>query len=337
MMYPGRESDVVSALYTQTSVSDYEKLCSTYILDLEESHYIHDEFIFEKFKKQLNRSKEGWYETGLIWREDNIPLGNNKCGSLGRLKSLLKNLDQKQEVREAYDSVIKDQLENSIIEEVTDTKINNSSKEFYMSHRALIRESADPTKLRVVYDASVKSEAGFSLNDCLEKCPPLQNKLWDILIRARFRPVVMCGDIEKSFLQIRVRENERDCPRFHWSKKANNDIIKIYRFTRLVFGLKQSPSILEGTLKIHFENYIGMFRELIVRVKDDMYVDDLVTGGENTGEVDKIKCDSVKLFQRGGFKLHKWHSNEQALETNDSVNENELNFAKQQLGTKPKE
>ena len=43
----------------------------------------------------------------------------------------------------------------------------------------------------------------------------------------------------------------------------------------------------------------------------------------------------VNLFQRGGFKFHKRHLNEQALETNDSVNENELNFAKQQLGTKP--
>ena len=53
---------------------------------------------------------------------------NNKCGSLGQLKSLLKNLVQKQEVREAYDSVIKDQLGNNIIEEVTDTEINNSSK-----------------------------------------------------------------------------------------------------------------------------------------------------------------------------------------------------------------
>ena len=41
-------------------------------------------------------------------------MGNNKCGSLGRLKSLLKNLDQKQEVHEAYDSVIKDKLENNI-------------------------------------------------------------------------------------------------------------------------------------------------------------------------------------------------------------------------------
>ena len=134
-----------------------------------------------------------------------------------------------------------------------------------MPHRAVIRESAESTKLRVVYDASVKSESGFSLNDCLEKGPPLQNKLWDILIRTRFRPVVICGDIEKAFLQIRIRENERDCLRFHWSEKANYDIIKIYRFTRLVFGLNQSPFILEGTSKIHFENYIGMFREMILR------------------------------------------------------------------------
>ena len=53
---------------------------------------------------------------------------------MGRLKSLLKNFVKKQEVREAYDSVIKDQLENNIIEEVTDTEINNSPKELYMPH-----------------------------------------------------------------------------------------------------------------------------------------------------------------------------------------------------------
>ena len=72
-------------------------------------------------------------------------------------------------------------------------------------------------------------------------------------------------------------------------------------------------------------------------MKDDMYVGHLVTGGESTRDVDKIKGDSVNFFQRGGFKLHKWHSNEQPIETNDSVNENELYFAKQHLGTKPKE
>ena len=80
-------------------------------------------------------------------------------------------------MHEAYNSIIKDLLENSITEEITDTEINNSSKVFYMPHRAEIRKSAEPTKLRVVYDASVRSESGFSLNDYLEREQPLQNKL----------------------------------------------------------------------------------------------------------------------------------------------------------------
>ena len=107
------------------------------------------------------------------------------------------------------------------------------------------------------------------------------------MIRTRFRLVVICGDIEKAFLQIRIRENERDFLRFHWSEKANYDIIKIYRFTRLFFGLNQSSFLLEGTLKIHFENYIRIFHELIGREKDDMYVDDLVAGRESTSKVNK--------------------------------------------------
>ena len=97
-------------------------------------------------------------------------------------------------------------------------------------------------------------------------------------MKTGFRPLVICEDIKKAFLQIRIRENERDCLSFHRSEKSNYDIIKIYRFTRQVFGLNQSPFILEGTLKIHFKNYIGMLQELIERVKDDMYVDDLMTG-----------------------------------------------------------
>ena len=73
---------------------------------------------------------------------------------------------------------------------------------------------------------------------------------------------------------------------FRAVEKASYDIIKIYRFTKLIFGWSQSPYILEDSFKKHLklkytsENYIGMFRELIERVKDDMYVEDLVTGGE---------------------------------------------------------
>ena len=56
MMSPGRESDVVSALYTKTLVSDYEKLCGTDILDLEKTYYNHNEFVFEKSKKKKKKT-----------------------------------------------------------------------------------------------------------------------------------------------------------------------------------------------------------------------------------------------------------------------------------------
>ena len=65
-----------------------------------------------------------------------------------------------------------------------------------------------------------------------------------------------------------------------------------------------------------------------------MYVDDSVTWGESLQEVEKIKSDSIELFEKGGFKLHKWHSNEPNLETNNRNSEKELNFAKEHLGTK---
>ena len=68
-----------------------------------------------------------------------------------------------------------------------------------------------------------------------------------------------------------------------------------------------------------------------------MYVDDLMIGGESLEKVEKIKSDSIELFEKGGFKLHKWHSNELNLETNDLNSEKELNFAKEHLGTKANE
>ena len=68
-----------------------------------------------------------------------------------------------------------------------------------------------------------------------------------------------------------------------------------------------------------------------------MYVDDLVTGRESLQELEKIKCDFIKLFEKGGFKLHKWHSNAPNLETNSLSSQKELNFAKEHLGTKANE
>ena len=67
-------------------------------MGLKESHYKHDSYVYEKLKKQLKRDKKGWYETGLLWKEGNLPLGGNKNGSSKRLKSLVRNLKWDSEI-----------------------------------------------------------------------------------------------------------------------------------------------------------------------------------------------------------------------------------------------
>ena len=62
-----------------------------------------------------------------------------------------------------------------------------------------------------------------------------------------------------------------------------------------------------------------------------------MTGGESLQEFEKIKSDPIELFEKGRFKLQKWHSNEPNLETNDLSTKKELNFAKEHLGTKMNE
>ena len=95
--------------------------------------------------------------------------------------------------------------------------------------------------------------------------------------------------------------------------------------------------MLEGTLKTNFERYESMYLELIKKIRNDIYVDDLVTGGESLQKIEKTKPDSIELFEKRRFKLHKWHSNEPNLQNNNLSSQKELNFAKEHLGRKASE
>ena len=117
-----------------------------------------------------------------------------------------------------------------------------------------------------------------------------------------------------------------DVLRFHRVDSLESRIIEILTFTRLALGLIQSPFILEGTLKKHFENYRDIFEKLFKIIENDMYVDDLVTGGNNLEEIQEIKQSSVQLFKNRGSNLHKWNEME-----SESSNPSEFTYATQVL------
>ena len=144
ILSPGKENASTNILFTKTSLHDYENLCSLDCLGIEEKHEKNNEFIYGEFRKQLGRDSLGNYETNLIWKENHPPLRSNEVNSLGRLHSLTKNLIRSNKLGE-YDKIIQEQINEGIIEKVSETKTSEKGKEIYLSHRPVIRESVETT------------------------------------------------------------------------------------------------------------------------------------------------------------------------------------------------
>ena len=67
-------------------------------------------------------------------------------------------------------------------------------------------------------------------------------------------PVVISGDVQKAFLQVRVRESERDALRFHWRCHADR-VLETLRFTGVLFGLASSPFLRAGVIEQHLNSW----------------------------------------------------------------------------------
>ena len=173
------------------------------------------------------------------------------------MKGQLRKLKREPDILTEYDSIIKDQLAEGVIEKVAELE-EASDKVHYLPHHAVIRRDAETTKLRIVYDASSKAtKTEISMNDCLHTGPSLNPLLFDILVRFRENKIALVGDIEKAFLNVAVDEKDRDSLRFLWVEdiRDHNLNIAVYRFCSVVFGLNASPFLLNGTIRHHLATF----------------------------------------------------------------------------------
>ena len=139
IMSSGVEVDIENMFLTQTSAADCEELCRLDVLGLEDTPIGDQRVMHQEFLEQLKHSPEGWYETALPWKGNHPPLPDNKLGSLKRLATLLLRLKRNGRLEE-YDAIIREQLEEGVVEEV---EIPAKGKEFYIPHKAIIRENAN--------------------------------------------------------------------------------------------------------------------------------------------------------------------------------------------------
>ena len=253
------------------------------------------------------------YSVRLPWKMGHQPLPSNYNISVQRLKSQVKKLESSPDIYTKYNEIISQQAKEGIIAKVSE--LEPASKVHYLPHRAVVREDAETTKVRVVYDASCKSgKSGVSLNDCLHVGPALTPLIFDVLLRFKINPVAVVSDIEKAFLNIEINPEDRDCLRFLWLKdiKSKDPEIVVYRFNRVVFGCNSSPFLLNCVLRHHIMKYEEDDPEFVNNMLKGFFVDDLVTGCQDT-EGGVALYEKAKSRMEGGFSLRKWKTNDREL------------------------
>lgn len=124
------------------------------------------------------------------------------------------------------------------------------------------------------------------------------NKLWSILVKNRFQPVALAGDLKQAFLQVRIREEDRDVMRFHWLKDLDTKRVETLRLTRALFGLSTSPFLLGGVIDQHLKNLQNIYPREVEEIRRSLYVDDLISGDKTVAGAQHLKQTSQETMEK---------------------------------------
>ena len=104
---------------------------------------------------------------------------------------------------------------------------------------AVKRESSTTTNIRAVFDASVKSSTGVSLNDVLLVGPTIHPPLLDVLLHFRLHRVALVADVSRMYRAIELTKSYRDLHQFVWRRNPKDPLLD-YHLTQVTFGVSAS-------------------------------------------------------------------------------------------------
>ncbi|XP_011877310.1 PREDICTED: uncharacterized protein LOC105567228, partial [Vollenhovia emeryi] len=254
------------------------------------------------FVKNTIRDITGRYVVRLPFRESINRLGDSQTVALKRFSALERKFHGNESMKNEYTRVMDEYISLGHMSVVK----NPDDVGFYMPHHAVVKESSCTTKLRVVVDASAKSNNNTSLNDLLMTGPTIQDTLFAYLIRFRKYRYVITADIEKMYRQVLVHEDDRRFQRILWRKAGK---IETFQLNTLTFGVSSSPFLAIRTIQKLADDECYIYPRAAEVLKNHLYVDDLLSGAETLKEIRKIRDDIIALLKKGGFAIRQWASN----------------------------
>lgn len=277
-----------------------EMSCSESVSDEEQG-------VVNHFKTSYRQKDDGRFVVPLPRRTCIKPLGESRSQALKRFTFLERSLLSKGQFA-PLDDVTNEYLSLGHAKPVPSSDMEKPIDQvFYLPIHAVYKSSSTTTKVRAVFDASAKSSAGISLNDCLLVGPTVHSPLIDVLLRFRMYRIALTTDISKMYRAIELENDDRDLHRFLW-RSDKSEAIRDYRMTRVTFGVSASSFIANMCIKQNALNHAHQFPLAAKTVFESIYVDDGLVGADDKDTAVNLQKEMDELFSRGGFQLHKWNS-----------------------------
>lgn len=277
-----------------------------------------EEIVEAHFHSNYKRDLSGRFIVSIPWKSPRPELGSSKQLATQRLLSLEKRLFQRSGVREAekirklsdqwetYKQFMLEYEELGHMSLLTPEELKMPSPQtYYIPHHFVVKESSTTTKLRVVFDASMSTTSGNSLNDCMMVGPQLQKSLLNIMLRFRTNPIAFTADLEKMYRQILVKPEDAQFQRILWRTHPSLPI-KEYRLNTVTYGTASAPYLAVKSLQqlalLEKEKYPLAAEAALT----SFYIDDNLSGSETLEEAKKTVSELIDLCMSGGFSLRKW-------------------------------
>ncbi|KAK3703198.1 hypothetical protein QZH41_004965 [Actinostola sp. cb2023] len=261
----------------------------------------------------MTKNSVGNWIAPLPFREEITQLPNGRELAVRRLKSTIRNLERKPEMKKHYFTFMQSLLDHGHAEVVPLDEVATTKPGWYLPHFGVYNPQK-PNKVRVVYDAAAEC-GGVSLNSLLLPGPDLTNSLIGILLRFRESPVAFMADVEQMFYSFSVQENHRNYLKFLWYQDNNpgKDIVE-YRMKVHIFGSTSSPAVatygLRKTAEVEKANFGPDAADLVNR---NFYVDDALKSVPTVEDAVDLLHRTQSMLSTANLRLHKIASNRQEV------------------------
>lgn len=260
------------------------------------------------FINTTTRDQTGRFTVAIPFSRDKQCLGASRQLALKRFFANEKRLNQNLDLKLDYITFMNEYENLGHMKLVLENSNESEHESYYLPHHAVIKASSTTTKTRVVFDGSARTTTGVSLNDIQHTGAALQDDILSLLLRFRQHAFVMTADIEKMYRQVLLSEADRKYHRILWRSDSSEDI-RCYELQTITYGTASASFLATRCLKQLAIDYSVQFPQASNIIRQDFYVDDLLTGTNSIEKLERLKDDIVYILRSAGFNLRKWLSN----------------------------